>query len=553
MLKRRPNSSSRNAASVGTGIFLSRLAALGRESILGAYLGTRMGADAFGAALRIPKLMQNLLGEGFLSASFIPIYSQLLEEGDRKKARGAAGAVLGLLIIMVGCIVALTVFLARPLTLVLAPGFSGEKYELTITLLQIMAPGVGFIVLAAWCLGVLNSHRRFFLSYIAPAFWSAAIIAATAIAAIYNFTETDIARSAAWGVMIGGFLQFVIQLPQVIKVSGRIRLSFNFRLKAVRQVFTRFGPVVAGRGVVSLGSYLSLILASILATGAVAIMDRTQALYLLPISVFAVSIAAAELPEISREHKSVEKIYERLMKGAERVVFFLVFASVIFIAGGHTIVSAIYERVNFTSDDTLVVWLTLSAYSIGIAATGISRLIQNTAYGMGDVKSPAKIALIRMMFSVTLGLVLMLQFDRFGVLDGNFYRTGDVPAITTEGAYEIQGVQLRHLGAVGLGLGSMLAAFIELSLLRNLVRKLLGIRVSFSQHFLRLWPAALVAAVTAGILSISVSPLPGIAGLPIVILPSGLAYLIIAARRGNLQALGLMKPARVWLGKYIRR
>ena len=557
MFKRKANqrsgagSSNRNAATVGVGVFISRLVALGRESILGAYLGTRMGGDAFAAALRIPRLLQNLLGEGALSASFIPVYSQLLEEGDRKKAQNAAGAVLGLLVVLVGGLTALMVFFARPLAFVLVPGFSGEKYELTITLIQIMAPGIGFIVLGAWCLGVLNAHRKFFLSYVAPALWSIAIIIATAIAAIWGFSDVGIAKAAAWGVMAGGILQFAVQLPQVIKVSGRIKMTFNLRIRAVRQVFSRFGPAVAGRGVVTIGSYMDLVLASILASGALAILSRAQSLYLLPISVFAISIAAAELPEISREHNQPQKVEERVMKSAERVMFFLFFMMVLFIAGGHTIVSAIYERVNFTADDTLVVWLTLGAYSLGMAATGLSRILQNAAYGMGNVKGPARIALVRMILSVACGVVLMLQFDRFGVSGGTFYQTGDIPAVSTNEASEIGGVELRHLGAVGLALGSMVAAWVELNLLRGMMKKHLSKKISFRRIYFRLLPAAITASLAAGLLAIAVSPLPGIAGAPIVVLPAGLLYLLIAGRRGNLQARDILRPIRsfIWRTK----
>lgn len=538
-------SSAKNAASVGIGIFLSRIVGLVRESFLAAYLGTRMGGDAFGAALRIPKILQNLLGEGSLSASFIPIYSQLLEEGDKKKAKNVAGAVLGLLIVLIGLLTLATFFLARPIASVLAPGFSGETHELTITLLRIVAPGIGFIVLAAWCLGVLNSHRKFFLSYIAPTVWSISIIVATAIAAIYNWTEADIAKSAAYGVLVGGVLQFLIQLPFTLKIAGRIRLSLNLRLTAVRQIIRRFGPAVAGRGVVTLGSYIDLILASLLATGAVAILDRAHALYLFPISVFALSIAAADLPEISREKHLPEKIEERIHKGAQRVIFFLFFMAIIYLAGGHAIISAIYERVNFTSDDTLVVWLVLAAYSLGMVASGISRILQTASYGMGDVKTPARIALARMVVSAVLGVVLMLRFDRFGVLDGIFYQTGDLPAVTTKAGEIINKMELRHLGAIGLALGAMMASWLEFALLKAHLRRKLSIKhLRFFHIALRLLPGAILAGVIATGLAILLSGLPGLLAAPIVVFPAGLAYLLFSAKLGSPQAKSILRPVR---------
>ena len=132
------------------------------------FFGVSAIADAFTAAFKIPNLMQNLLGEGVLSASFIPVYARLLEEGKDEEAGRVAGAVAGLLAAAAGTFTVLAVLLAAPLTTLIAPGFTGPKYELTVSLMRIITPGVAVLVLSAWCLGVLNSHRRFFLSYVAP-------------------------------------------------------------------------------------------------------------------------------------------------------------------------------------------------------------------------------------------------------------------------------------------------------------------------------------------------------------------------------------------------
>ena len=174
MTRERPGSggaaaaSRRPAAVVAAGILSSRLAGLARERAMSNYLGVGPAVDAFRAAMRIPNVLQNLLGEGVLSASFIPVYASALERGDEEEAGRIAGAVAGLLAALAGTLVVIGVVFARPLTSVLAPGFTGETFELTVTLTRILTPGIGVLVLSAWCLGVLNSHRRFFLSYVAP-------------------------------------------------------------------------------------------------------------------------------------------------------------------------------------------------------------------------------------------------------------------------------------------------------------------------------------------------------------------------------------------------
>ena len=162
------------AKKIGTGILLSRLAGLLRESLLRSVLGLGPAADAFTAALRIPNLLQNLLGEGSLSSSFIPVYSKLLSEGKEKEAGHTAGAVAGLLIAFTGALTLVGILIARPIAKLLTPGFSSEKLDLTADLIKITTAGIGFLVLAAWCLGVLNSHRKFFLSYVAPVILNAA-------------------------------------------------------------------------------------------------------------------------------------------------------------------------------------------------------------------------------------------------------------------------------------------------------------------------------------------------------------------------------------------
>ncbi len=184
---------------MGAGILLSRLAGLVRERVIAAHLGTGFAVDAFRAALRIPNLLQNLLGEGVLSASFIPVYARLLAEGEEEEAGRVAGAIAGLLTAASALLVVVGVVFARPLTTVLAGGFTGERFELTVTLVRILTPGIGLLVLSAWCLGVLNSHRRFFLSYVAPVLWNAAQIAVLVAAAARGFDVSSLAVALAWG------------------------------------------------------------------------------------------------------------------------------------------------------------------------------------------------------------------------------------------------------------------------------------------------------------------------------------------------------------------
>src|SRR5687767_7796960 len=231
---------------VAAGILLSRVLGLVRNRVFAHYFGTSAAADAFNAAFKLPNFLQNLFGEGVLSASFIPVYVRLLQE-DREEARRVAVAVGSLLALAVSAIVLLGVLLAPVLVTIFTPGFEGEKRDATIRLARIFFPGAGLLVLSAWCLGVLNSHGRFFLSYSAPVIWNLAIIAALVLGGRTG-EMFRIAEFAAWGSVAGSALQLAIQLPVVLAVTRRLRPALSAASGHVRTVARNFAPAVVSRG-----------------------------------------------------------------------------------------------------------------------------------------------------------------------------------------------------------------------------------------------------------------------------------------------------------------
>jgi putative peptidoglycan lipid II flippase len=536
----------RASAFVAAGILLSRLSGLIRESAMGAFLGTTRAGDAFHAALRIPQLLQNLLGEGVLSAAFIPVYARLLEEGDDESAGRVAGAIAGLLTALTGLLVGLAIVAADPLTSLLAPGFTGATHDLTVRLVQIMTFGLGFMVLSAWCLGVLNTHRRFFLSYAAPVIWNATQVAVLLFVGLRNWSEADIAIAVAWAVTIGGALQFLIQLPLVRKVAPHIWLSLRTDLPGVRTVISRFGPAVLGRGVVQIGAFIDLALASLLAAGAVAALSYAQILYLLPISLFAMSIAAAELPELSRAAQDPAVVGERLRIGLGRIAFFITFTTAAYLVAGHLIVSAIYERGLFGPADTTLVWAILAAYSLGLPGIGASRLVQNVLFALGDVSGPARIAAVRVFIAAALGVVFMLELDTVVVSAGSLDGLGDLPVplrTLPDAVRAADGASLR-LGAAGLALGSAIASWVELGLLNMRLRPRLDGPVSVIAPLRRFaLPAIVSAAVMIGA-QIVLPGLPAIVECLLVIGVGGISYVAVAAALGAPEVELVIRPVR---------
>lgn len=399
-------SSGAGALLVAAGIFLSRIAGLVRQRVFAHYFGQSDAGDAFTAAFRIPNFLQNLFGEGVLSASFIPVYSKLLARGDEEGARRVAGVVASVLATVTSVLV-LTGVLATPLLVdTIAPGFEGEKRELTLRLVRILFPGAGLLVLSAWCLGILNSHRRFFLSYTAPVLWSAVMIAGM-VAAGTSASGSERAVVLAWASVLGSALQFAIQLPPVLRLAPGLRPSLDLRDEGSRTVLRTFGPVFVGRGVVQISSYVDSMIASFLPSGAVTALANAQVLYTLPVSLFGMAVSAAELPAMSSligdKDEVAVALRGRLDAGLGRVAFFIVPSSMAFLALGDVIAAALFQTGRFGAADARWVWGILAGSSVGLLASTLGRLYSSTFYAMHDTRTPLRCATLRVLVGTTLG------------------------------------------------------------------------------------------------------------------------------------------------------
>lgn len=525
----------RHSALIAAGIALSRLSGLVRDAALAFFLGANVGADAFRAALKIPNLLQNLLGEGVLSASFIPTYSRLLAEDREEEAGRVAGAVLGLLTVLTGVLVLLGVALAPLLVRVITPGFAGERLELTVLLVRIMFPGVGLLVLSAWCLGVLNTHRRFFLSYVAPVLWNVGILAS-----LLTLGATALlppVQAAGWGVVLGGALQLGVQLPTVRRVlHGTLRPSLDRHIPGVRTVLSAFGPILLGRGVVQLSALLELAMASLLAVGAVAVLGYAQTFYLLPIALFGMSVAAAELPSLSvLQGADRDRLRSRLDAGLARSAFFVTGAAVAYLLVGREVVDLLFGRGAFDAETTFQVAVVLAVYSIGLLPATASRLLQSLLYAFDDARTPAAVAVIRVVVALAVAVPLMFNLDRLAV---DLSAPGSV-VLAEPGAglglspaepalREAAENQLR-LGAVGLALGSAVGAWVEYLLLRRAVSRR-AVRPRLAGGTLpRLLLAGLAAVVTAILVGQGLPPRPAAwLRLSTAGVAAGLAYLLTA-------------------------
>lgn len=509
---------------VAAGIFLSRIAGLVRQRIFAHYFATSDAADAFAAGFRIPNLLQNLFGEGALSASFIPVYAGLRARGDHEEAEKVAGAVAGLLGLVVALLVLVGVSAAPLLVDLIAPGFEGEKRNLTVRLVRILFPGAGLLVLSAWCLGILNSHRRFFLSYAAPIIWNAAIITALLVFGPRS-SLAQLAEWAAWGSVLGSALQIAVQLPVVLQVVARLRISFSARSAQVRNVVVNFVPAFLSRGVVQISAYVDEILASLLPSGAVAAMGYAQTLYTLPVSLFGMAVSAAELPAMSSAVGSEETVAlylrDRLNRGLRQIAFFVVPSAMAFAALGHVIASALYQSGRFSSQDADYVWGILAGSAVGLLASTLGRLYASTFYALRDTRTPLRYALLRV--ALTIGLGYLFAFHIPGLL----------------------GLAARW-GAAGLTASAGIAGWVEFVLLRRSLNHRLGPTGLNAGFVVRLWGAAALAAAGSWGIYLLVPVVQPVARAVLVLGVYGLVYFIVTLALRIPQAAALA-------GRFVRR
>jgi putative peptidoglycan lipid II flippase len=482
--------------------------------VLAYYLGSSRTAEVVSAGLRAPNIIQNLLGEGTLSASFIPVYARMLEEGREEEAGRFAGAILGLL--------ALVAFGAALIGVLLAPAIAGlfiewapADQDLLARVLRVLFPMTATLVLSAWALGILNSHRRFFLSYVAPVLWNGGIITGMVVAGraltAGRATIEDFAVAFAWGALAGAGLQLLVQLPAVVSLLRGFRLSLGRGVDGVGRAIRSFGPVVAARGVVNLSALIDLWLAGLLAAGAVVHLGRAQMLYVLPISLFGMAIAASELPELSRSTVAArDSLADSVRAALSRARFFLLPSAAAYLVFGDALIAALLQYGEFGTPDTTVVSYVLAAYALGLPASGASRTLSSAFYALEDTATPAKVATLRVVVAIGLGASLMLPFDQ--------YRVGPFGA-----------------GAVGLAVGSAVAAWLEYGLLRRALSRSIGSHGPDGRGLAKL----LSACVAGGIVAVGVRIGLASAELPSLMIGIGTAaafgvvYLLTAALLGE--------------------
>jgi putative peptidoglycan lipid II flippase len=448
--------------------FLSRIFGLIRDMLRAYYFGTSIAADAFTVAFRIPNLFRELLGEGTMSAAFVPVYTEYLTKKSKKDAMQLALAMGSLLIIILSLLTILGITFAPQFVMVMAKGFMRipEKFQLTVSLTRILFPYIFFISLAAFVMGILNSHKQFFIPALTPvALNLCMIVGMVGFARYLGKTPEQQVYALAWAALIGGIAQLIIQLPSLYKKGFRFSLNFDWKHSGVVKIVKLIVPRLFGMAVREINILVDTFLAALLVTGSVAALEYGSRLMMLPLGVFGVAIGTAVLPTLSAQASNGD--YDQLkntLSFAIRLIFLILLpASIGLIILRRPIIQLLLQRGEFGLEKALpMTSQALLFYSVGLVPFGLIKGVVPVFYAMQDTKTPVKISAIALVVNVTLNLILM-----------------------------------QYLGLGGLALASSISAAVNVSLLLFVLRKKIG--MIGGRYILKTFFKILISSILMGI------------------------------------------------------
>lgn len=400
----------KSAAGIGLATLASRILGLIRDVLIASHFGTGIYASAFFAAFRIPNLFRRLLGEGALSASFIPVFTDYLRKRGRQEAWQLAMAVLNLLFLILMGITLLGIFGAPLIAKIIVPGFAPDKVELTAKLLRIIFPYLLFIGLAALAMSILNSFKHFAFPAMAPIVLNLAMI--TSLIFFVKSQSLGGVQTLCLSVLIGGFGQLLIQIPALWKKGMSAKIMTVFRHPEVKKIALLMGPATLGLAVYQINIVVDTIFGSyesIVGEGAIAALQYGNRLMQFPLAIFGIAMATAVFPTMAGQVSQV-KIDElkRTLIFALRMVFFLIIpSSVGLMVLRKPIVSLLFERNAFGLGATEDTAMALLYYSLGLFAYAGIHITNRAFYSLQDMKTPVKIACLTLLINIVLNLILM--------------------------------------------------------------------------------------------------------------------------------------------------
>ena len=395
--------------SLATGI--SRVLGLVREIVARRYFGVEgSGINAFTVAFQLPNLFRQLVADAALSAAFVPVFSELLEKGERARAWRVASTLFWLILLILGGLTALLI-VAAPL--VVAP-FDLADEDLGVTLSRLLFPIVALLGVSGIVVGILNSYEHFSVPALTPVFWNFAIIVGLVVGVPQTDSTTDGLYVYAGAILVGTVIQVLLPLPWLRGRDGQLRVAFDWRDPAVKQVLILMVPVMLGLGLINFNAVVGTFFASryIDPTLAPAAIDAAFRIYMLPQGMFSVAVATVLFPAVSRlaAREDFEGFRRTIGLGLRQIGFLLVPASAVSMVLAEPIVRLLYERGAFGAEETEVVAEALAAFSIGLTFNGMMLMLNRGFFGLQAPWTPTLVAL----GNLVLNTALYVAFYRVG-------------------------------------------------------------------------------------------------------------------------------------------
>jgi len=415
----------RSAGVIGFATFLSRILGLVRDIVVAHSFGAKMSADAFYAAYRIPNFLRELFAEGSMSAGFIPVFTEYLTIRSREEARELANVVFTILILILLSVTIVGILISPIIVRMLAPGFVSDpdKYRLTILLTRVMFPYLLFIGLAALAMGILNSLRSFLFPALSPVVLNIVIILSVLL------LSPRLGRpivGVAIGVLIGGFFQFLIQIPSLIKKGMVLRPSLKPSHPGLKRIGGLWLPFSLSSSVNMINVFIGSILASFLVTGSFSYLFYGMRFIHFPLGIFGVAVATAILPSLSgyAARGEMERLRETFSFGMRLVLFVMVPSMIGLVVLRIPIVNTVLQRGEFDYIATIGTSQAVLYYGLGLWAFGGIRIVLQAFYSLQDTKTPVKVALLGVSSNILFSLILMIPLKHGGLALANSISAG---------------------------------------------------------------------------------------------------------------------------------
>ena len=404
---------SRGVRSFTVGTAISRVMGLVREMVFAHLFGASQApaADAFNVAFRIPNMLRDLFAETSLSAAFIPVLTAERAKGKEYQNRLASN-IFNVLFLVTGVISIAGLLLSPVLAKWIAFGFGKVpgKIELTAQLTGILFPFLLFISLGAWAMSYLNTERSFFLPSVAPALFNVfSILVPVLTYGWYVARGKEPIFGMAIGVLVGGLMQFLIQMPLIFRKGYRYSLFLSFRDPEFRRVMALFIPVAIGLAGPRINVLVNTILVTPLKQGSVSWLNYAYRLMQLPLGLFGVAVGTVTLQSLSRlvVVKDTEAVRARLFDSMKMALFLTVPTSILIAFLSQPLTRVIYQRGHFRPEDTLPTALAVILYTLGIPFIACIRNVAAVFYAYKDARWPMLSSLASVCLTITLNVSLI--------------------------------------------------------------------------------------------------------------------------------------------------